>query len=329
MSREGSTPRPIGMRTITLEEHFVTRSFLKTVEAHGSASPFQQMHDKLLDLGEKRIAAMDEAGIDLQVLSLASMGFDALDSATAVALSRDVNDELAEAVRTHPDRFAGFAQLSLKDPSAAARELERCVTKLGFKGALLDGTTHGKFLDQPQFLPVFEAAQSLGVPIYLHPAPPPKSVMDTYYAGLPADLGFILSIAGWGWHAETGLHTLRLISSGLFDKLPQLQLIIGHMGEGVPYALVRSSKAIGNVLKLPKTVAEYFHQNVHVTTSGYFTQPPFNCALDVVGIDRLMFSIDYPFSPNTVGREFLDSLQLEQDDLEKLSYKNAEKLLKI
>ena len=324
-----STPRPIGMRTITLEEHFVTRSFLKTVEAHGSASPFQQMHDKLLDFGEKRIAAMDEAGIDLQVLSLASMGFDALDSATAAALSRDVNDELAEAVRKHPDRFAGFAQLSLKDPSSAAKELERCVTKLGFKGALLDGTTDGKFLDQPQFLPVFEAAQSLSVPIYLHPAPPPKSVMDTYYAGLPADLGFILSIAGWGWHAETGLHTLRLISSGLFDKLPQLQLIIGHMGEGLPYALVRSSKAIGNVLKLPKTVAEYFHQNIHVTTSGYFTRPPFNCALDVVGIDRLMFSIDYPFSPNTVGREFLDSLQLEQDDLEKLSYKNAEKLLNI
>lgn len=317
------------MRTITLEEHFVTESFLKTVEASGSASPFRQMHEKLLDLGEKRIAAMDEAGIDLQVLSLASMGFDALDSATAAALSRDVNDELAEALRKHPDRFAGFAQLPLKDPPMAAKELERCVTKLGFKGALLDGTTDGKFLDQAEFLPVFEAAHSLGVPIYLHPAPPPKLVMDTYYSGLPADLGFILSIAGWGWHAETGLHTLRLISSGLFEKLPELQLIIGHMGEGVPYALARSSKAISNVLKLPKTVAEYFQKNVHVTTSGYFTQPPLKCALDVVGIDHLMFSIDYPFSPTTIGRQFLDSLRLQQDDLEKLSYKNAAKLLKV
>ena len=272
---------------------------------------------------------MDEAGIDLQVLSLASMGFDALDAATATSLARDVNDELAAAVKKHPDRLAGFAQLALKDPSSSAKELERCVQTLGFKGALLDGTTGGKFLDQPEFLPVFEAAQSLGVPIYLHPAPPPKSVMDTYYSGLPGDLGFVLSIAGWGWHAETGLHTLRLISTGLFEKFPKLQLIIGHMGEGLPYALARSSKVISGIAKLPQSVAEYFHENIHVTTSGYFTQPPFECALEVVGIDRLMFSVDYPFSPNTIGREFLSAVQLSEQDMAKLSYQNAEKLLKL
>lgn len=317
------------MRTITLEEHYVTENFLRTTQAHGHSSPLQYMHPKLLDLGEKRIAAMDEAGVDLQVLSLASMGFDDLDAATAAALAHDVNDELAAAVKKHPDRFAGFAQLALKNPASAAKELERCVQTLGFKGALLDGTTDGKFLDQPEFLPVFEAAQSLDVPIYLHPALPPKAVRDAYYSGLPSDLGFVLSIAGWGWHAETALHTLRLISSGLFDKLPKLQLIIGHMGEGIPYALARSSKAIGNVLKLPRSVADYFHQNVHITTSGYFTQPPFQCALEIVGIDRLMFSVDYPFSPNTLGREFLSSLQLNEQDMEKLSYRNAEKLLKL
>ena len=317
------------MRTITLEEHYVTESFLRATQADGHSSPLQSMHPKLLDLGEKRIAAMDEAGVDLQVLSLASMGFDDLDAATATALAHDVNDELAAAVKKHPDRFAGFAQLALKDPSSAAKELERCVQALGFKGALLDGTTDGKFLDQPEFLPVFEAAQSLDVPIYLHPALPPKAVREAYYSGLPSDLGFVLSIAGWGWHAETALHTLRLISSGLFDKLPKLQLIIGHMGEGIPYALARSSKAISNFVKLPKTVADYFHQNVHITTSGYFTQPPFQCALEVVGIDRLMFSVDYPFSPNTIGREFLGSIQLSEQDMEKLSYRNAEKLLRL
>jgi predicted TIM-barrel fold metal-dependent hydrolase len=319
------------MRTITLEEHFVTENFLKATGADDGAgfSPVQQLRPRLLDLGAQRIAAMDEAHIDVQVLSLASMGFDDLDANTATALARDVNDELAAAVKAHPDRFAGFAQLALKDPTSAAKELERCVQTLGFKGALLDGTTGGKFLDQPEFLPVFEAAQSLDVPIYLHPAPPPKPVMDAYFSGLPEGLGHMLSIAGWGWHAETGLHTLRLIGSGLFERLPKLQVIIGHMGEGIPYALARSSKAIGSVLKLPQSVADYFRQNIHVTTSGYFTEPPLQCALAVVGIDRMMFSIDYPFSPTTIGRQYLSSLQLSGEDTEKFSYRNAEKLLKL
>ena len=318
------------MRTITLEEHFVTEDFLKATATQGGGfSPVEHLRAKLLDLGSGRIAAMDEAGIDVQVLSLVSMGFDALDVTTATPLARDVNDELAAAVDAHPDRFAGFALLPLKNPKAAAKELERCVQTLGFKGALLDGTTDGKFLDQPEFLPVFEAAQTLDVPIYLHPAPPPKTVMDAYYSGLPDGLGQMLSIAGWGWHAETGLHTLRLIGSGLFERLPKLQLIIGHMGEGLPYALARSSKAIGNVVKLPLSVADYFRRNIHVTTSGYFTQPPLQCALQVVGIDRMMFSVDYPFSATTLGRDYLDSLDLSEPDMEKLCYRNAAKVLKL
>ena len=230
------------------------------------------------------------------------MGFDALDAATATALACDVNDELADAVRAYPTRFAGFAALGLKDPAAAAAELERCVTHLGFKGALVDGTTGGLFLDAPRFLPVFEAAAHLGVPIYLHPAPPPEPVREAYFSGLPGELGFLLSIAGWGWHAETGLHTLRLIVSGLFDRLPGLQLIIGHMGEGLPYALARSSGVLSHAAPhLGQPVAAYFQSNIHLTTSGYFTAPPLRCALEVVGIDRLQFSIDYPYSPNTRG----------------------------
>jgi uncharacterized protein len=319
------------MRTITLEEHFVTESFLRATGAYGKTVPPQlaALQPKLLDLGAGRIAAMDEAGIDLQVLSLAAMGFDALDAATASALARDVNDELAAAVAAHPKRLAGFATLALKDAVGAAAELERCVTRLGFRGALVDGTTEGLFLDDPQFLPVFEVAAQLGVPVYLHPAPPPETVKQAYFSGLPGELGHLLSIAGWGWHAETGLHTLRLIVSGLFDKVPGLQLIIGHMGEGLPFAMARSSGILSGPAKLQRPVAEYFKSNIHLTTSGYFTLPPLQCALEVVGIERTMFSVDYPFSPNTRGRAFLDQAAgvLTAEDLEKLAHGNAERLL--
>ncbi len=321
------------MKTITLEEHFVTESFLKATGAYRKSAPPQmaELQPKLLDMGAGRIAAMDEAGIDVQVMSLASMGFDALDAATATALARDVNDELAAAVKARPERLASFAMLGLKDPGAAAAELERCVTKLGFRGALVDGTVGGLFLDDAGFLPVFETAARLGVPVYLHPAPPPEIVQKAYFSGLREPLGMLLSIAGWGWHAETGLHTLRLIVSGLFDKAPGLQLIIGHMGEGLPYALARSSGILSGPAKLQRPVADYFKTNIHVTTSGYFTLPPLKCALEVVGIERMMFSVDYPFSPNTKGRDFLDEVAgvLSVEDLERLVGGNAERLLGI
>jgi predicted TIM-barrel fold metal-dependent hydrolase len=316
------------MRIITLEEHFITGSFVRTT----GASPFAALQPKLLDLGAGRIADMDEAGIDLQVLSLASMGIDALDAATSTSLVRDVNDEVASAMRAYPTRFAGFATLALKDAHAAAAELDRCVTRLGFPGALVDGTTGGVFLDDPSFLPIFEAAAHLNVPIYLHPALPPEPVRQAYFSGLPGDLGFLLSIAGWGWHAETGLHTLRLIVSGLFDRFPALQLIVGHMGEGLPYALARSSGILSSAAPhLRQPVAAYFQSNIHLTTSGYFTYPPLRCAIDVVGLDRLLFSVDYPFSSNMRGRAFLDSLGelLSPEDLAKLSHRNAESLLRL
>jgi predicted TIM-barrel fold metal-dependent hydrolase len=320
------------MRTVTLEEHFVTESFLRATGALGnsSPSPLAALHPKLLDLGAGRIAAMDEAGVDFQVLSLASMGFDALDTATATALAHDVNDELAEAIRANPSRLGGFAMLALKDPASAAAELERCCTRLGFHGAMVDGTTDGLFLDDPRFLPVFEAAEKLGVPIYLHPAPPPETVQKAYFSGLPGDVGFLLSIAGWGWHAETGLHTLRLIASGLFDRVPDLQLIIGHMGEGLPYALARSSAVLSRSgINLRQPVADYFKSNIYVTTSGYFSLPPLRCALDVVGIDRMMFSVDYPFSPNTHGRAYLNEVEktLSAEDFAKLCHGNADRVL--
>jgi uncharacterized protein len=224
------------MKTITLEEHFLTETYVRATEEYSvkMGMQFPDMQAKLLDLGVERIAAMDEAGIDLQVMSLVAFGLEGLSAADGTAVAREVNDELAAAVAKYPDRLAGFATLALKDVGEATKELERCVSGLGFRGVMVNGTVDGRFLDDARFLPFFEAAAALGVPVYLHPAPPPEPVREAYYSGLPGEMGRMLSIAGWGWHSETALHTLRLIVSGLFDKVPGLQLVIGHMGEGLP-----------------------------------------------------------------------------------------------
>lgn len=321
------------MRTITLEEHFATPEFLKAtaqLQSAARADFVKPVESKLLDLGQGRIADMDAAGIDLQVLSLTWAGLDRLDGATATALAHNANDRLAAAVREHPKRFAGFAALALQEPEKAAAEFERCVRALGFKGALVHGTTRGMFLDDPQFTPLFETAQALDVPIYLHPAPPPKPVEEAYFGGLPGQLGFFLATAAWGWHAEAGMHSLRLIVSGLFDRFPKLKLIIGHMGEDLPFSIARAEAVLSRETKhLQRRVGEYFQQHFHITTSGYFTVPPFQCTMEVVGADRILFSVDYPYSPNTVGRTFLNSLPISPEELGKISGGNAERLLKL
>ncbi len=304
------------MRTITLEEHFVTKDFLKATGAYGADAPaaLQPVQGALLDLGKGRLQTMDEAGIDLQVLSLAAIGVDKLAPAEQTAVLRGVHDEVAAAVRAHPGRFAAFATPGLKEPANAVKELGRCVTELGFKGAMFDGTTDGKFLDAPEYFPLLEAAATLGVPVYVHPAPPPEAVAKVYYSGLPAEVGQMLSIAGWGWHAEMGLHALRLIVSGVLDRLPALRVIIGHMGEGVPYALARSSGMLSPAAKLRRSVADTFKDQFYLTTSGYFTKSPFVCAREVFGFEHMMYSVDYPFSPNTRGVEFLKQLALSGEE---------------
>lgn len=321
------------MRTITLEEHFVTPEILKKSTEIQPASRnifVKAVEEKLLDLGKGRIADMDTAGIDLQVMSLTNAGLDKLDGPTATSLAHDANDKLAEAVRAYPQRFGAFATLGLQEPQKAAAELERCVRKLGFKGTLIHGTTRGVFLDDPQFTPLFEAAQTLDVPVYLHPTLPPKAVEDAYFSGLPGDTGFLLSTAGWGWHVETGMHCLRLIISGVFDRFPKLNLIIGHMGEDLPFSIARAEAVLSRgVNHLKRRVSEYFQENFYITTSGYFTVPPLLCTMQVVGADHILFSVDYPYSPNTVGRKFLDALPIGALDLAKISHGNAERLLKL
>jgi predicted TIM-barrel fold metal-dependent hydrolase len=323
------------MKTITLEEHFVTAEFLKATNAYGEHVPpaMQAMRGKLLDLGEGRIAAMDEGGVDVEVLSLAASGIDDLKKHEQTSVLRGVHNELAAAVKARPDRFAAFCSPGLKEPAEAVKELQRCVTELGFVGAMFDGTVDvdgiAKFLDAPEFFPVLEAAAALRVPIYVHPAPPPAEVRKAYFSGLDEEAGYLLSIAGWGWHAEMGLHLLRLIVSGVLDKLPELQVIVGHMGEGIPYALARSNGVLSGVTKGRRSVAEVMKQQVWVTTSGYFSRPPFDCCRQVLGLDRMMYSVDYPFSPNTRGKDYLAQLDLTPAELEAFAGGTAARLLKL
>jgi uncharacterized protein len=320
------------VRVIALEEHFRSEAFRRR-QAEGFGPPDRAALavevEQLYDVGAGRVADLDAAGIDVQVLSHTPPGPEAMEPNEGVRFARELNDELASIVRATPDRYAGFAMLPTSAPESAAIELQRTVTELGFVGAMLHGTTSGRFLDDPFFWPIFEEAERLRVPIYLHPAPPPAPVRDAYYSGFPADLAFALATSGWGWHIETGLHVLRLALAGLFDKHPQLQIVVGHMGEALPFMLARADGILSRFAKRDRPLREYLRGNVHYTTSGFFSPEPLRCFLDVIGADRLMFAVDYPFSPNPAGRAFLESAALSQDDREKVAHRNAETLLEL
>lgn len=324
------------MRIVALEEHFTAPALLRRIDPdaiarHGFPPGFgAQLEKPLADLGDLRLREMDEAGITVQVLSASHAGADLLDGAEGVAFARDINDLLAKAIANHPDRFGGFAQLPMRSPQAAADELERTVRDLDFCGALINGVTEGRFLDDPRFDPILARAERLDVPIYVHPNLPPQSVREAYYSGLPGLSGFRLATAAWGWHSEVAIHVLRLVLSGTLDRHPKLRLIIGHMGEGLAAMMVRSDRTLADYVgHLTRSVAQTILDQVSVTTSGLFTQPPLDVALAVFGIDRVMFSIDYPYSSNRTGRNFLDTLKLPAADLEKFAHGNADRLLKL
>jgi predicted TIM-barrel fold metal-dependent hydrolase len=321
------------MRTIAIEEHYLASGFreaMNRLEGSSARAIFARVEEKLGDLGAGRLKDMDAGGIDLQVLSHNVVNLEALSVSEAVKLAKQANDQLAAAIAAHPDRFAGFATLPMTDPLAAADELERAVSALGFKGAMISGTTRGLFLDDPSFLPILERAVALDVPIYLHPAEPPEIVMKAYYAGFDPAVSRFFSTSGWGWHSELGIHSLRLILAGVFDRLPKLQIIIGHMGEMIPFMLARIDNTLTPAAKnLQHKVSDYFLQNFYITNSGFFTDPPLLLALQTVGVDRIIFSVDYPYSSNDLGRTFLDNASISPADKEKISHLNAERLLKL
>ena len=319
------------MRTIGLEEHFVTEELAGYGAGTATiAEPhvWAEMSRRLLDLTGARLERMDAAGLDVQVLSLNSPGLQAEpDAALAVSRAAAVNDLLAGTIETHPTRFAGFAALPLQDPQAAAKELERSVTQLGLRGALVNAHTHGRYLDDPALRVVWEYAAGLDVPLYLHPA----NGVDAAHvlSGHPELIGPM-----WSWGTDTAAHALRLVFGGVFDDFPEAKLLLGHMGEALPFVLWRLDSrwdfhAHHGIELARGRPSEYLRHNLYITTSGACSAAPLLCSLLALGADHILFGTDYPFEEMDVATEFLRTAPISEADRAKIAHGNAERLLRL
>jgi len=322
------------MRTITLEEHFVSPGFLAgpgkdfTDQIRNRGPRGVRIYEQLQDIGDKRIAEMDAAGIDMQVLSLNAPGVEQAEAAEQLSVALESNDFLAEAVKKNPKRFAAFAALAIAAPDKAAEELDRRVRQQGFKGALINGHTRGRYLDDRFFSPILERAEALNVPIYLHPTIPPKAVVEASFGGFSPPVTAVFAGAGWGWHIETAIHLIRMILGGVFDRYPKLQVVIGHLGEGIPFMLPRLNKNLPTeVTKLNRPIGAYLRENVHYTFGGFNFPATFLNLLLEVGVGRIMFSVDHPYGSMAEARAFLQQLPVSEADRERIAHGNAEKLL--
>jgi 2,3-dihydroxybenzoate decarboxylase len=289
-----------------------------------------QLSERLSDIGDRRIADMDSSGIDLQILSLTSPGVQVFDAATATSLASSTNDQVAEAVRKYPTRFAALGAVAPQDPKAAAREAERAIRNLGLKGIIINSHTRGEFLDDPKFWDIFEAAEALQVPIYIHPQSPPPQMSAPYVErGLEGAL--------WGFGAETGLHLLAILRSGALDRFPNLRIVVGHAGEALPFWLYRldymnktARPGIRNGSdRLQRTLSEYMRENVYVTTSGMAWAPVITFVQSVLGMDRVLYAMDYPyqFEPDEVTTT--DNLPISDADKKQLFQTNAERVFRL
>jgi 2,3-dihydroxybenzoate decarboxylase len=294
----------------------------------GSSPRATALSERIQDLGERRLRDMDDTGIAMQILGLTAPGVQVFDAPEATALARSFNDQLADAIRRHPDRFAGLAAIAPQDPVAAAKELERGVGQLGLKGAMVNSHTRGEYLDDPKFWPIFEAAEHLNVPVYIHPTTPPKSMIAPFL-----DRG--LDGAVYGFAVETGLHLLRIIFSGAFDRFPKLSIVSGHLGEALPYWLFRVDFMHGNMVranrypgvqKLQKKPSDYVKENMYITTSGMAWEPPILYAQSVLGVDRVLYAMDYPYQFVPEEVKVTDDLPISDADKKKLYQTNAEQV---
>ncbi len=325
-----------GIRRIAVEETFAIPEVLDAlrdlVESDpdrepGLTAPPYVVTDtirQLYDLGEGRIAAMDAARIDKQVLSHWSPGVQPFDPVPGTELARLVNDRLAEAIRQYPDRFAGLAVIAPQDVEGAAREIERAVSGLGLNGVLINSHTKSEHLDDPKFWPIFEVAQALNTPIYLHPRTPPAQMYDAY-----AD--YVMSGALWGYAAEASLHVMRLIMGGVFDAFPGITIVLGHMGEGIPYWLNRLDSVVSRpgMPVLERSPTEYFRNNVVITTSAMFWDPVLSFCVDVLGVERVMFAVDSPFASSEEATRWMDAAPLSAADRRKIYQENAERIFSL
>jgi len=319
---------------VTLEDHFATKTTLGDSHIFG-AHVWSELEPRLLDFQDRRLRFMDAAGIEIMIASLNAPAIQAIpDIKRATEVTREANDVLAREIAKRPDRFVGVAALAMQDPDNAAAELERCVKDLGFRGALVNGFSQvgspdtAVYYDLPQYRTFWRVVERLDVPFYLHPRNPlPGSVRG--YEGHDWLLG-----PNWAFHAETAVHALRLIGSGLFDELPRLQIILGHLGEGLPYYLWRIDNR-NSWMKAPhkyaarKPVADYFRANFHVTTSGHFSTPAMIDAVAELGVDRVMFSVDYPFEDMGEAAAWFDKAEIGETDRREIGRANAIKLFKL
>jgi len=313
-------------RIISIEEHFWVPNLRDRYTGYARVSPHHPTKE-LDDLGELRLRKMDEAGVDFQIISHMQPGTQMMDPESAAKFAREANDTLYEAIRAHPTRFGGFAEIPTPDPKAAADELERTVCKYGFKGALVNGLTNGTFLDDKKFWGIFERAQALDVPIYLHPAVPHPAVVDAYYDDYKPN-GFPAGAVLWGFMAETGLQAIRLIQSGVFQRYPNLKFIMGHLGESIPFMLWRCDWLYKNVFG-QSGFADLFREHFYLTISGNFSNSALTCALAEQGSDKIMFAVDWPFNSNLDAVNFLNAAPVSDEDRQKIFHRNAERLLRL
>jgi predicted TIM-barrel fold metal-dependent hydrolase len=309
-------------RIIALEEHFWTPELIALRRTVDQVNP--KSVERLGDLGALRLREMDEADIDMQVLSEAEPGVQNLAPEQAVPLARVSNDLLFEAIKRNPDRFAGFATLPTPDPAAAARELERTVKELRFCGAMVHGSTRGHFLDERQFWPILETAAALDVPIYLHPCTPHPAVLDAYYKDYPQ-----LGRAALGFGIEMSVQAARLVMSGVLDEFPRLRIILGHLGETLPFVLWRANDTLARRATLRRSFREYFRDHFFITTSGNFSHPALQCAIAELGVERILFAVDWPFQRNREAVDFIKRAELAPDDRQQIFGSSARRLLRI
>jgi len=315
------------MPFITLEEHYLSKKVPNDSKVREIWRKFPSSTvSKLESLGDERLQDLQNGSVSLQVLSHVP-----LDGSPSICA--EINDDLALNISKSAGRLAGFAILPMEDPRAAANELSRCVKEHGFLGALIDTHLNGQFYDDERFWLIFEKAEELDVPIYIHPTFASDPMLEHYKGNYDDTVALALSAYGWGWHAETGHHILRLFASGLFDKFPKLKIIIGHMGELLPFQLDRIAGGAKRWGKHERDLMEVWRNNIWVTTSGMFSLAPLACLLKTTTIDHVLYSVDYPFSLNETGMKFYEEIKdsglMSADDLEKFAFKNAEVLLKV
>jgi predicted TIM-barrel fold metal-dependent hydrolase len=314
-----------GRLVIALEEHYYDP---EVAASYGSDRQPKFIRERLDDVGDLRLKEMDEGGIDVQVLSHGAPSTQRMDPDTAVNMARGANDRLKAIIDGRPDRFAGFAALPTPDPKAAADELERAVMKLGLKGAMVHGLTNGVFFDDKRFWPICERAQELDVPIYLHPATPHPTVTELYYGDYVKDFPQI-NTAGWGFTVETATQAIRMVLSGVFDAYPRLKIILGHLGEGLPFSLWRINHSFSRPGNAPMAFKDAFCEHFWITTSGNFSTPAVLCSMMEMGVDRILFSIDYPFVENPPGTDWMEGIPLSSEDRDKILHGNVQRLLRI